>query len=119
MICPLCQLELKIVERQGIEIDYCPKCRGVWLDRGELDKMLERSRQADRSWSDDDDDRDDDQEHPAEKPGRSARMRSPQGYPTTPGPAQPYDPPPYDERRQHDNRRKKSSFFENLFEFWD
>jgi len=30
-------------ERQGIEIDYCPKCRGVWLDRGELDKIIERS----------------------------------------------------------------------------
>lgn len=32
-------------ERQGIEIDYCPKCRGVWLDRGELDKIIERSSQ--------------------------------------------------------------------------
>jgi Zn-finger nucleic acid-binding protein len=30
-------------ERQGIEIDYCPKCRGVWLDRGELDKLIERT----------------------------------------------------------------------------
>jgi len=30
-------------ERQGIEIDYCPKCRGVWLDRGELDKIIERA----------------------------------------------------------------------------
>jgi len=34
---------LAITDRQGIEIDYCPKCRGVWLDRGELDKMIERS----------------------------------------------------------------------------
>jgi hypothetical protein len=32
-----------IADRQGIEIDYCPKCRGVWLDRGELDKIIERS----------------------------------------------------------------------------
>ena len=32
-----------MMERQGIEIDYCPKCRGVWLDRGELDKIVERS----------------------------------------------------------------------------
>jgi Zn-finger nucleic acid-binding protein len=32
-----------MAERQGIEIDYCPKCRGVWLDRGELDKIIERS----------------------------------------------------------------------------
>ncbi len=34
---------LSMMERQGIEIDYCPKCRGVWLDRGELDKIIERS----------------------------------------------------------------------------
>lgn len=42
MICPLDQTTLVIAERQGIEIDYCPKCRGVWLDRGELDKVIER-----------------------------------------------------------------------------
>jgi len=33
-------------ERQGVEIDYCPECRGVWLDRGELDKLIERAEQA-------------------------------------------------------------------------
>ncbi|MEO5578338.1 MAG: zf-TFIIB domain-containing protein [Sphingomicrobium sp.] len=43
MLCPLDQTVLTMSERQGIEIDYCPTCRGVWLDRGELDKMLERS----------------------------------------------------------------------------
>lgn len=43
MQCPLCDVELKLMERQGIEIDYCPQCRGVWLDRGELDKLIERS----------------------------------------------------------------------------
>lgn len=43
MMCPNCDAELKLSERQGVEIDYCPKCRGVWLDRGELDKILERS----------------------------------------------------------------------------
>ena len=37
------ETELVMSERQGIEIDYCPKCRGVWLDRGELDKLIERS----------------------------------------------------------------------------
>jgi Zn-finger nucleic acid-binding protein len=36
-------VELKLSERQGVEIDYCPQCRGVWLDRGELDKILERT----------------------------------------------------------------------------
>ena len=44
MKCPVCdESELVLSERQGIEIDYCPKCRGVWLDRGELDKIIERS----------------------------------------------------------------------------
>jgi Zn-finger nucleic acid-binding protein len=43
MLCPHCKTELKIADRQGIEIDYCSSCRGVWLDRGELDKILERS----------------------------------------------------------------------------
>jgi len=46
MNCPVCESEqLKMSDRQGIEIDYCAKCRGVWLDRGELDKIVERSSQ--------------------------------------------------------------------------
>lgn len=44
MKCPVCQQpDLVMSERQGIEIDYCPKCRGVWLDRGELDKIIQRA----------------------------------------------------------------------------
>jgi Zn-finger nucleic acid-binding protein len=44
MKCPVCNgVNLKIAERQGVEIDYCPQCRGIWLDRGELDKIIERS----------------------------------------------------------------------------
>lgn len=43
MKCPLDGSELRISERSGIEIDYCPQCRGVWLDRGELDKMFDRA----------------------------------------------------------------------------
>ena len=43
MLCPLDKTMLVMSERQGIEIDYCPTCRGVWLDRGELDKIIERS----------------------------------------------------------------------------
>jgi len=41
--CPRCGTVLTMSDRQGIEIDYCPQCRGVWLDRGELDKILERA----------------------------------------------------------------------------
>ncbi|MCV3337367.1 zf-TFIIB domain-containing protein [Campylobacter sp. IFREMER_LSEM_CL2256] len=44
MNCPVCaNTALLMSERNGVEIDYCPKCRGVWLDRGELDKIIERS----------------------------------------------------------------------------
>ena len=44
MQCPTCtDTQLVMSDRQGVEIDYCPKCRGVWLDRGELDKLIERS----------------------------------------------------------------------------
>lgn len=43
MKCPNCGSTLVMSERNGVEIDYCPDCRGVWLDRGELDKIIERS----------------------------------------------------------------------------
>jgi uncharacterized protein len=43
LLCPACRVPLMMSERSGVEIDYCPQCRGVWLDRGELDKILERS----------------------------------------------------------------------------
>ena len=47
MKCPTCpDSALVMTDRQGIEIDYCPTCRGVWLDRGELDKLIERSASA-------------------------------------------------------------------------
>ena len=47
MQCPVCvEYQLVMTERQGIEIDYCPHCRGVWLDRGELDKIIERTAPA-------------------------------------------------------------------------
>ena len=45
MKCPNCNVSLVIADRNGIEIDYCPECRGIWLDRGELDKVIERSMQ--------------------------------------------------------------------------
>ena len=47
MKCPHCNdVTLTMSERQGVEIDYCPQCRGVWLDRGELDKLIEKSAAA-------------------------------------------------------------------------
>ncbi|MEX2188926.1 MAG: zf-TFIIB domain-containing protein [Pirellulales bacterium] len=56
MKCPRCVVELRISNRQAIEIDICPKCRGVWLDRGELDKILERANATHYFIDDDDDD---------------------------------------------------------------
>ena len=72
MKCPSCNTALTMSERSGIEIDYCPQCRGVWLDRGELDKIIEKSFSAEsseqlksqdqkRNRQDDDDDDDDDE----------------------------------------------------------
>ena len=56
MKCPHCSVSLVMTDRQGIEIDYCPDCRGVWLDRGELDKLIERTGTPTRSSRRDDDD---------------------------------------------------------------
>lgn len=68
MRCPVDNETLVMTDRNGVEIDYCPKCRGVWLDRGELDKIIERgaapvvqaeplreARRADDRYRDDDD----------------------------------------------------------------
>ena len=40
MKCPICDIEMRISDREEVEIDYCPQCRGVWLDRGELEKII-------------------------------------------------------------------------------
>ena len=87
MDCPNDGTQLLMSERQGIEIDYCPKCRGVWLDRGELDKIIERS---------DDDDADDYRER-----GHEPRYREPERY---------------DDRPRHDKRKKPKSFLGDIFD---
>lgn len=45
MQCPVCHIDLVMSDKHGVEIDYCPKCRGVWLDRGELDEIVRRDAQ--------------------------------------------------------------------------
>jgi uncharacterized protein len=96
MKCPKCQVDLAISDRQGVEIDFCPQCRGVWLDRGELDKITERAaRFNDRDGDDDDDDR------------RRVAERRPD-----------YDRERYD-RDRHDGDRhyhKRKSFWSELFD---
>jgi len=49
MNCPVCNVTLLMAEKQGVEIDYCPKCRGIWLDRGELEKIIDKSNQYEQS----------------------------------------------------------------------
>ena len=48
MKCPKCNVNLMITDRSNVEIDYCPECRGVWLDRGELDKNIEPSSHSEK-----------------------------------------------------------------------
>ncbi len=113
MECPVCDVNLVISSREGIEIDHCPQCRGVWLDRGELDKIIERAAPAVMRGADD-----------GSYPAASA--------PASPRPSRP-DPARYDDRyeqpryeRQHrddrydpryDKRRRRRSFLEDLFDF--
>ncbi|ARS28820.1 TFIIB-type zinc ribbon-containing protein [Sphingomonas sp. KC8] len=95
MPCPTCRVPLVMSERQGVEIDYCPQCRGVWLDRGELDKIIERS-------------------------GRDAPQAQPQ--PAAPAQPTPWDTPRvvvghapgYGHKHGYPKRRK--SFLEELFD---
>ncbi len=96
MNCPKCSIELKMSDRQGIEIDYCPTCRGVWLDRGELDKIIERSISATS----------DDYQEERERPGayRGDRGYRPDEYERT----------SYGRYGQKDRRKK--SFLEELFD---
>jgi uncharacterized protein len=93
MNCPLDGETLALSERRGVEIDYCPKCRGVWLDRGELDKLMAA---ADRYDSGDDDDDDD----------RRSRERKEQS-----------DRPGHDSDRRHEGKpKKKRSFLSEMLE---
>jgi Zn-finger nucleic acid-binding protein len=113
MKCPVCDVPLSISSREGIEIDFCPQCRGVWLDRGELDKIIERAGAT------------------MAPPVASGRERY------TPPREERYAPPPREwserqyDRRDRDNerydyddhghrkKRKKRGFLEDLFEFGD
>lgn len=96
MYCPVCKdKELVMSERQSIEIDYCPGCRGVWLDRGELDKIIQQSTQE---------------------------LASARAQPAAPAPYQPKYQPEYRPEQQgsqySDYRRpkKKESFWQELFD---
>lgn len=90
MQCPVCtSVTLVMADRSGIEIDYCPQCRGVWLDRGELDKIIERATPQ-------------------------ATAAAPAQY--QPPPAHPGAPPPYGSGGYY-KKKKREGFLGELFDF--
>lgn len=95
MPCPVCKIALVMSDRQGIEIDYCPQCRGVWLDRGELDKIIERSA-ADTP--------------PAASPSPQPQPQH-QGYQQ-----QPYSSDQHGFGHGYGHKKRKKSFFEEIFD---
>ena len=96
MKCPSCNTALTMSERSGIEIDYCPQCRGVWLDRGELDKIIERSApESIPSQKHHDDNRDD-------------RYEGKEKY---------YNKDNQHEKGKYYNQKKRKSFLGDLFDF--
>lgn len=108
MKCPICNVDLLMSERQGIEIDYCPQCRGVWLDRGELDKIIERSAPAAPAR--------DDRERKREKDDRRDYDR---GYDRDRDRKRDYDRDHYHDDYRKKKKKKPTSFLEDLFEFGD
>lgn len=118
MRCPVDDTDLVMADRQGIEIDYCPKCRGVWLDRGELDKIIDRSG-SDRNHSD----RDGDNNHPPRSEERRDHDR-PRQYEERRRDSRDYDDDDNyrgsEERYDEHNRgkkHKKEGFLGDLFDF--
>jgi Zn-finger nucleic acid-binding protein len=100
MLCPIDGSQLVMTERQGVEIDYCPQCRGVWLDRGELDKIIERSTPA---------------AAPPPPPPSAPRRPEGRGFDD-----RGFDDRGFDSRGQDDRgfrRKKRGGFLEELFDF--
>lgn len=105
MPCPIDGTQLVMSERQGIEIDYCPTCRGVWLDRGELDKIIERNA-ADNT--------------PAAASPPPQQQQQPAPPPASPWgghpPQQGYGHPGGYGQHGYPYRKRKKSFLEELFD---
>ncbi len=104
MKCPICiNVDLMMSDRQGVEIDYCPQCRGIWLDRGELDKIIERSAGV---------------APPAEQ--RVARVPDHQDYPHSHDQRHHSDHGYHNDQRYHGEygrKKRRGSFLEELFDF--
>ena len=115
MKCPNDDTVLQMTDRQGVEIDYCPTCRGVWLDRGELDKILERAR-SERGYDDDDDDRRyaGRAEQPRRDDWQSDRDRNPRGYEEQ---RQQSGYPSGQSGQYPPKKKKRGGFLEDLLDF--
>ena len=104
MKCPNCNETLVMADRQGIEIDYCPSCRGVWLDRGELDKIIERTAEY----------------GPAQQPQQPQQPQHPGSYEKG---KDYYDKDYYDKDKRYSpndpnyKHRKKKGFLSDFFDF--
>jgi uncharacterized protein len=92
MNCPVCNIPLNLSERQGVEIDYCPQCRGVWLDRGELDKIIDKSSSAE------------------------FQRREPEIHPQPSREASCHTPYRNDHHYDHHGKKKHKSFLSDLFD---
>lgn len=105
MLCPVDATPLVMADRSGVEIDYCPKCRGVWLDRGELDKIIDRAM-------------------------AQAPAAAPVPAPPPPAPGAGHAPPPPpremrevryrdddDDRDRYHRKKRRESFLGDLFDF--
>jgi Zn-finger nucleic acid-binding protein len=105
MRCPNCNVDLVITDRMGIEIDYCPRCRGVWLDRGELDKVIDRAVASFSRPGAPEDRYDDDRRSGYERPREPERPRE--------------DDRSRDDRDRDESwkKRRKKSFLGELFDF--
>lgn len=112
MRCPIDGTELQPTDRSGIEIDYCPRCRGVWLDRNELEKILERSAPLYQPQAG---------QYPPQQPGHYP-SQAPHSYNPPQQPGQ-YQPDPYSQQKHHDpyahnrKQKKREGFLDDLFDF--
>jgi Zn-finger nucleic acid-binding protein len=101
MKCPIDGSPLVMAERSGVEIDYCPQCRGVWLDRGELDKIIERSAAA---------------APPPPPPAARAPERQPERSPER-SPVRSYEPRHDRDDDYRGKPKRRESFLSDLFDF--
>jgi len=128
MLCPNCNIVMRMAVREGVEIDYCPNCRGIWLDKGELDKLMDRAAEAARPAA------------PVRPSAPPPPPQPPQAPPARSRPSEEYDfddemsrSPRYDRERRrdddrerryddderYDGRKRKRGFLDNIFDIFD